>query len=364
MRLNSLEGNFTFETFLDFVRNYHTQNGGEIRIFAYITDLNANKLKSLMSRFGFRVKELGEIFEVKASYSTAESENSTTFYCHLDNKLLLCFSSDTIDDANRTIDKFVNQQNGINLLWINPLAFDEIRKKILLERPEAMITEFHARRDPYFKLDHKVIRDQYSRYFKYSGDDGRYTFEEISRAYGVLPTHILFWIPNVCRFRITNDGKFAFINGDMGFLFGVINDVLKAVLRTKKIIDEVKTEYIPVHMGMKEVKLAKVVPLTIKFSREVDYSEMQNVLENMTGDDFNFEIFDMSLIPGSVHLSGTVIDKNKNAGFNITGNARKVTLSARADTSFDSMMNFYKLIIDRLDIKAECSIMSPKAMSQ
>ncbi len=100
-------------------------------------------------------------------------------------------------------------------------------------------------------------------------------------------------------------------------------------MRTKKIIDEVKTEYVPINMGIKEVKLAKVVPLTIQFSREIDYSEMQNLLENMTSDDFNFEIFDMSLIPGSIHLSGTVIDRNKNQGFNITGSARKITLSAR-----------------------------------
>jgi hypothetical protein len=356
MPLAGLQGKLSFERFLEYIKSYHLETGDEIRIFAYITDLQAERLKSLIERYGFQVKDLGDVFEVKASYSTLESQNSTTFYCRLDKKLLLCFTSDTIDDANRTIDKFVNQQNGIFPLWIHPVAFDNIRRKILNEKPEAMITEFHATRDHYYRFDQKVIREQYNRYFRYSGDDGRETLEEINRSYGVIPNHILFWIPGVCKFRITNQGKFAFIHGDIQYLFRIINDVLATVLKTKKIIDEVKSEYIPVNMGRKEIKLAKVVPLNIKFSREIDYSEMQGVLENMTGDDFNFEIFDMSLIPGSIHLSGTVVDKNKNEGFNITGNARRIALSPRGETTFDSMMHFYKLIVDRLDIKAECSV--------
>ncbi len=164
-----------------------------------------------MSKFGFGIRQLGEIFEVRANHLTPESHSAITFYCHLDDKLLLCFSTDTFDDVTKTLDRFVSQQNGIYSLRIHPLAFNNIREKILLDNAEALITEFHARRDLYFKLDQKVIREQYMRYFRYSGDDGRYTLEEVSRAYGVLPTHILCWIPNICKFRITNQGKFALI---------------------------------------------------------------------------------------------------------------------------------------------------------
>jgi hypothetical protein len=127
-------------------------------------------------------------------------------------------------------------------------------------------------------------------------------------------------------------------------------------LKAKSLVDKARIEFIPLNMGKKEVKLPKVVPLEIVFSREIDYSEIEKLVDNMKGEDFNFEIYDMLLISGSVHLSGTVIDRYKNDAFNITGNLNKLTISPRKDTSFDSILQFYKLIIERLDLDARIQI--------
>lgn len=357
MPLSDLEGKFTFESFLARLKTHCLNTNEEIRILAYVTDLKPEELFDSMKRFGFIVSDHGDIIEVRANYITMGNiESYSTYYYRYDFKssLLLCFTSDTLEVASKTMDRFVNQKHRIYQLWIHPLEFSKICQKIIRENENTIINEFHASR---FRVDgEKVIREDYPRYFQYNGDDGRYTLEEITKAYGVLPTSIQFIIPNVCKFRITEMGRFTFVYGNIDFLFDIINDILTHVLIAKSIIDKAKIEFIPVNMGIREVRLPKLVPLDIVFSREIDYSEVEQLINNMTGEAFSFEIFDMALIPGSIHLSGTIVDKNKNIAFSITGNSNKVTLSPRKDTSFDSMMEFYKMVTERLDLKAKLEV--------
>jgi hypothetical protein len=367
MSLGGLSGKHTFESFLDVLKMHHRDTGDEIRIMAYVSDFSPSELVDVMSRHhDFHVKELGDIIEVKVEAPITDEKTDEqpsdkpaddTYYCHYNykNSLLLCFTTATLDVAEKAIGKFVRRTSRIFPLWIHPLTFDMIRRQIVAENSAAIITEFHARR---YRTDGEdVIRAEYEgRYFKYMGDDGRPTLDEISRAYGVLPISIVFNILNVCKFRITHVGEFVFIHGDLDFLFGIINMVLSKVLETKKVIEKAKIEFIPVNMGKREIKLPKVIPVDIVFSREVDFPEMDKLIDDMSGEDFNFEIFDMSLIPGSIHLSGTILDRNKNIAFNITGNSDKITLSPRKDTNFDSMMQFYKMITEKLDLKAEVRI--------
>ncbi len=375
MPLQGLTGKLTFESFLDSVKLHHRNTNEEIRILAYVSNLTPERLFDSMKRFQtFNVTELGEIVEVRVERLSSSdsgsalgeksndsetalakiSSTSSTYYCHFNRRrgLLLCFTTDTLEEAGRTMDRFVNHTNGIFPLWIHPITFDKIRREIQNTNPDSIISEFHAHR---YKTDGEdVIRPNYEeRYFKYMADDGRFTLDELSRAYGVLPTSILFNILNVCKFRITNMGRFAFAHGNLDFLFNIINEVLAKALETKALIEKAKIEFIPVNMGKKEVRLPKVIPIDIVFSREIDFSEVERLVDNMSGEDFNFEIFDMLLMPGSIHLSGTIVDRNKNIGFNITGNSEKITLSPRKDTNFDSMMQFYKMITERLDLKAE-----------
>jgi hypothetical protein len=376
MPLAGLTGTLTFENFIDILKVYHKESNDEIRILAYVSDLMPQVLFDMIRRSPiFNVTDLGDIIEVKAdkadninsksdeetvtlSYEDESKRNNngntSVYYCHYNHKrgLLLCFTSDTLEDAGRTMDRFVGHTKGIFPLWIHPVTFDRIRRQILNNNPNSIISEFHASR---FRTNNEdVIRDNYEqRYFKYLGDDGRYALDELSSPYGVLPTSIVFNILNVYKFRITTAGRFAFAHGSLDFLFDTINEILSKVLETKAVIQRAKIEFIPVNMGRKEIKLPKVVPLDIVFSREVEFTEMEKLIDNMTGEDFNFDIFDMSLISGSIHLSGTIIDKNKNIAFNITGNSEKITLSPRKDTGFDSMMRFYKMISERLDVKAE-----------
>lgn len=353
MPLSGLEGKFTFASFLDRLKTHYLNTNEEIRILAYVTDLDPKELFESMKRFsGFAVSSLGDIVEVK----TSNLGFFSTYYYHYDysKNLLLCFTSDTLEDAGKTMDRFVNQKYRISPLWIHPIQFDKICRKIIRENDDTIINEFHASR---FRVDgEKVIRDNYERYFQYNGDDGRFTLEEITKAYGVLPTSIQFVIPNVCKFRITERGRFTFVYGNIDFLFNIINDILTHVLVTKSIIDKAKIEFIPVNMGKRELRLPKLIPLDIVFSREIDYSEVEKLVNNMTGEAINFEIFDMALIPGSIHLSGTIVDKNKSTAFGIIGNSNKITLSPRKDTNFDSMLQFYKMIIERLDLNSTLEI--------
>jgi hypothetical protein len=366
MPLADLSGNFTFESFLEQLKVHHNETNEEIRILAYITDLDPKALFDSMKRFGFETLSRGSVIEVKVPVTTTSGDgypfsnklmNSyVCYYCHYNYKknLLLCFTSETLEIASKTMDKFVDQKSRVSPLWIHPLTFNTLYRQIIAKNPNTIISEFHASR--YHIYGEEVIRESFDRYFRYIGDDGRYTLDDISKSYGVLPTSIQFFIPNSSKFRITNMGKFTFTHGDIDLLFEIINDILSRVLETKSIIDKAKIEFIPINMGKKEVTLPNLIPLDIVFSREIDYVEMEKLLDNMGGEDFNFEIFDMLLAPGSICLSGTILDRNKNIAFNITANLEKITLSPRKDTYFDSMLQFYKLITERLDLNARINL--------
>jgi hypothetical protein len=287
------------------------------------------------------------------------SQDISIYHCNYnyERNLLICFTSEALEETDKTIGKFVEQRNRITSLWISPVVFDKITRQIIRQNEGSIISEFHASR--FVAKQEQVIRGNFDRYFRYTGDDGRYTLDEISRTYGILPTSVKVTVPNICKFWITNKGKFTFIHGNIDFLFDVINNILSHVLKAKSLIDKTKMEFIPVNMGKREVRLPKVVPAEIIFSREIDYSEIEMLLDNMKGEDFNFEIYDMLLMPGSVHLSGTIADRNKNGSFNITGSLNKLTLSPRQDTSFDSMLQFYEMVVEKLDLNAQLQIPSP-----
>ncbi|WP_415282235.1 hypothetical protein [Candidatus Nitrososphaera sp. FF02] len=362
MPLKGLSGSLSFVSFLDKLKFHQKSSNEEVRILTYITNLPSNDLFESMTRFGFKVEYLGEIVQVSIQDPNSDGQDGdvqpSIYYCYHDTQrsLLLCFTYDTIEEAIKKMDKFVNQRRGIAPIWIHPLTFDKIRKQILERYPKTLIVEFHASRVRR-EREEAVLREQYQdRYFQYNGDDGRHTLDEISRSYGVLPHSIVFVIPNLAKFRITNKGKFTFNHGEIEVLFEIINELLSEFLERKKIIDRAKAEFIPMNFGKGEVKVPHVIPVDIVFSREVEFLEVQKLIDNMGGDDFNFEIFDTLLIQGSVHLSGTVIDKNKNTGFNITCNSDRVTLSPTKDTPFDSLMQFYKMITERLDLNARVEL--------
>lgn len=136
----------------------------------------------------------------------------------------------------------------------------------------------------------------------------------------------------------------------------MINEVVGEVLARKSIIDRAKIEFIPVNLGRKEVNLPNIIPVDIFFSREMEFVEIEKMVGNMISEDFNFEIFDMLLIQGSVHLSGTIYDKNKNVTFNITCNSDRLTLTLRKHTDFDSMLFFYRMVTERLDLNASLDV--------
>jgi len=361
-----LSGNLTLENFLDIVKVHHEETKEGIRIVAYISDLKTEDLFDAFKRHpGFEITRLGDILQImvksipdsiKIDTHYTKEFSYSYYYCHYNSErnLLLCFTSDTLEEA-KSLDRFIDHQNRIFPLWIHPIKFDRFRRKVMEGNPSTIISEFHASR--YVLPREEVIRSNYERrYFKYLGDDGKYTLDEISKAYGVLPTSIVFNVPNVCTFRITNMGKFAFVSGDLNYLFEIINEILNDILATKKQIDKARIDFIPVNMGNKEIRLPRLVPLDIIFSRQIEYSEIENLLDSLTIDEFNFEAYDMSLIPGSLHLSATVVDKNKRVSFSLTGNTDKVTLSPGKDTNFDTIMLFYKLVCENLDAGATINV--------
>jgi hypothetical protein len=344
----------TYASLIEHLKFWQSTTGQDLRIVTYVSELEKSDLKESLTRRGFRVEDSGEILRVEAGYSKENEPISTTFYCYYDESrgIFLAFTSDPSEAISRTLGEWVKYQRKLYHLWVNPIYFTDVSNKVLNENPGTIIPAFNAKRYPWSKFD-RVVRPEFERSFEYHGDDGRFALEEMSHFYGVLPTAIDFQVPRHARFRMTNDGLFTFKGGNLDFVFNIINEILSLVMREKRIMNEAKYEFIPVEGGTTGLQLVNLVPVSVEFGRAITYDESSDLMEALRKSDF--EIYDVAREKGSLHLSGTIYDKQKRSTIDLTGTADRLTLSPHGDVKFDSFMRLYRVLSDTIDVEATMS---------
>jgi hypothetical protein len=347
---------YRYSDFINYVKYWQGSTGLDLRIVCYVTNLDTEELVQSLRKRRSNVRILGEVFEVTSPYFKDEKELRATFYCYHDKAhgLVLAFTAESSEAVSKTLNEWVRRQPNVYYLWISPKNLIEIRDKIIGEHPNTIIPSFNAKRYPWNKFQN-VIRGEYERSFEYHGDDGRFTLQELQSYYGILPTAMDFFVPKMAKFRMTNDGLFTFKEGNLDFVFGVINEALGKGLSDRRAIEETKYEFIPLSSGKKTLQLLNVVPLSVRLGRDIGVDDADSALAALSKNDF--EVYDVIKEAGSLHFSGTLFDKQNGATVEISGNSEKFTLTPHGAVPFDSMLRIYRTLSDYVNV--ETSIGSP-----
>jgi hypothetical protein len=311
-------------------------------------------LKRLLERRGFTVKAMGEIRELSTSYVEPVTDRTVQvkFYCHVsrDTQILRCFTTARGADVKKTLSP-VTEQPGLYDLWINPVAFDEI-KKVILSRPGARVTRFVARRVSSMSLDAR-IRPEMGRTMIYFGDDAEQTLEESTYQYGVIPDAMRFRVPGVGNLQIGRRGTFSYFGGEMSFLLETSDLAIDRVLRTKRIIDSSRIEVVPLKTASRELELIQFKPWTIELGRPIGAEELGDLFRELEAS--KFAVYNSIIMKGSLHAESTILDELKLTVFTVMANTHRISVSPRYQSTFESFYRFYQTIVEKFDSRARCT---------
>lgn len=318
-------------------------------------DDRAYTITGMFRNHNFQLKQLGDIRELSTSYEIPETKQfvRVKYYAHLnpETQVLVCFTQATGAQMERTIDS-ISRFIGVYDLWISPVAFDEIKRTILLEYPYTKIPFFSADRHSSSGLSAK-IRPEYKRTFQYHGDDGRETLEELRYYYGVLPRSIQFRIPGVTDFQINHRGTFNYYGGDLNRMFDHAERAVNLVLQVRRILEQSKLQVLDIETARKHLKVPYVIPWRIDFKRELSVTDAEVLVEAIQKN--GFAVYNSVISQGSTFLDGTVYDEQKKSVFAMSSDSRRMVVAPRYRNSFDSFLRFYETITENFDPEAICA---------
>jgi len=311
-------------------------------------------LQGMLHHHGFQIRPLGELKELLTTYQEPETGRQIPVkyvaYLDGDKQILTCYTLATADQIRRTIEP-LSGLIGIYHLWINPLAFDQIKNTILSEHPYTKIPDLSADRHPSTDVAAK-LRPEYRRSMRYRGDDGRETLEELRHYYGVLPSSIHFRIPGLVDFRLNNRGIFSYLGGSPEYMFEYADRAVELVLQVRKILEQSKLEIIDIVTERKRLRVSHVVPFAISFKRTLDIANTELLIDELERNEF--AIYNSAVMQGSVYFDGTVLDEVKKSVFTISTDEHRMIVLPRYRTSFDSFLRFYEAIAESFDPEAKC----------
>lgn len=280
------------------------------------------------------------------------------YYIHEIKKgLLMFFSLSRREEYNSTLRPFVKHTSGITQMWFPYQSF-ESAINFIKSSYNANIYSFTARRLWSSKYPAK-FRDDISRVIRYSGEDADYSLKELREMYGVLPTLVDFQIDSD-KIRITNDGFFLIRNINRTILRiveEVVDRVIAEPIRLRDISKRVS--YVSQETKWNNFKISKLMSGEIIFNTKLSGSLINQLFHSFKDEEMgrtedgmelpNFSFIDTNLSEGSLRYSATVVDEDKGTIFGISGNDDKLVLVPKHRTTFESFINFYRLVNETID---------------
>lgn len=304
----------------------------------------------------YHLVKQGEVYNFKMSYNH-NHQPVEYFVYEIEKGLLMFFSLSKREEYNSTLKPFVRRTNGITHMWLPNHSF-EAAIKFIKSNYNAYIYSFTARR-PWSSTYPAKIRPDMSRVIRYSGEDADYSLKELREVYGVLPTLVDFQIESD-KIRITNDGFF------------LIRNINRTILRiVEEVVDKVLAEQIRLRDISKQVsyrqsksqwdqfRISRLMSGKISFNSNISAALINQLFHSFKDEEVgrseegmdlpNFSFIDTNLSDDSVHYSATVVDEDKGTIFGISGNNDRMILVPKHRTTFESFINFYRLVNETMD---------------
>lgn len=341
---------------LSYLKENYQYFGSNLRIFGALTDKTLDEIKQLFESYDILCELEGEILQCKWTVTDElRRTKKYEFFCNLntDTGVLQIFTFIPSSELYY-LERIIKNTSGLHYLWISPKTLDEIRTNVLSTYTTTLITQFTAKRFDNMK-ETCAIRPGFQRNFRYHGEDGRETLQELRNNYGVLPRTLQFKIPQIADFRVSFKGMFTFNNGNLDYVISLFQFAIERIISTKRVIESSVYRRIKEKRRLREVNIEEVIPLSIKLSSALDVRACYEFVKQIN-DSSDFYNVNEAIVEGSLYFASTLFDRDKNETFKISSNGDTINIVKDSNTSFASLLKFYQFVVERLDIDAEISL--------
>ena len=299
----------------------------------------------------YNLEKRGEMY-----YFQMDNDNSMVeYYVYEIKKGLLIFLNMSGRDAYKsTLKSFIRHTRGITNMFFSFDSFESIIN-FIRSHYNSTIYSFTARRNGFSK-HHAKIRNNISRSIRYTGSDADYSLGELKENYGVAPTIIDFKIESN-KIRITNDGFILIRDFNLVNLRIVAEIIDHAIAEPLRLLNISKQILYTSEEKWNNFEISKLMSGKITFNTTLDTTIINQFFQNYDISDQTdentdlpkFSFIDTNLSEEPFTYSATAVDEDKGIIFGISGNSQQLILVPRHETTFESFINFYRLVNEIVD---------------
>ena len=326
---------------------FREDEGSNFRCICLSSDLSVDELLELFGE-RFEISSQGDFFELRSGYKKYGTEIDVYLYLYYDKSsdFPLIFTKNSSVGFRRTAGPIIESNKGIYYSWKPPRIIESLKEEILdIER--CKLNHFHYKKLSSEKRFDKERRPEFHRKGEYNGEDAEKTLDEMKIEYGITPTTLGFKIPSKAQFKFSTDGEYTLKKGDPFYFYEKI--VKRGIEKAKNLNKTIKQT---------ELDL-KIVDGTEKIKEQSLKIKIQNTLNNENADNFLNELKESNFYPynitnekDSLLLDGRIVDEKNGGMLSITTNGETFSVLPKYGTKFDTLMRFYRFIINKIDSEA------------
>ena len=339
----------TRDELLDEARSaLHTDNRTNFRVVCLVSDHSWKGLVDL-ARGWFDVTDQGEFYQLYTKHTKRNQTNHVFLYLyqHPATGAPIIFTLNSSEDLNETLDRMVTNTEDLYSLWLPPDEMGELREN-LLEITGLELTGFDY--DTFGRDQHYEgqVRPGFQRSGSHDSKDAEHMLEEWTVQYGITATRLRFKLATRGTFRFSNDGEFVLENGSTEFLY---EDVVEPALEAAHPLNELmKAADLSVSKenGFEQIEEE---PVEITISDPLDYEDRNEFTSEMQKEDFY--PYSAQASEGSLLFNGKIADERNDGIISVSTNGEDLMLLPRYDSGFDSLVRFYRFLVEKVDPDTE-----------
>jgi len=355
---------YTFASFVNKILEMDFPIQARLKVACFFTQFDrwgTNSTFSLWALFnsrGFHIDQMGDIHVLSKLYfdTALRQKKMATFYAYLnsESRLLLLFTDEKSEAIDQTVEEMAETTSGIYCMFTGPRTLQDIRSKIVESYPSSVCFYFTAKHFSQFARKGET-RPHIERTIVYYGDDALKALEEMQQYYGVSPRIMRYRIPDVGNYEIKSTGCFTLLKTEdpipaKQLLLRLVDWTSVLVLRSRQIIERSDFILIPLKTEEKMFEIPKLIPWTVKFSKALDYSDAESLVESMVSE--GYTLFNYVMPKGSFRLNGMVLDEKKGNVFTIDVDSNRMIIAPKDKISFDAFLRFFATIVENFDPQA------------
>lgn len=330
------------ETEIDFSAFEHN-----LSLIGSISDFNGTQhFRESLTPYFQILQESGNLLYLRAR------DKPVTYYAFVDEEYpnfpIFFTNGKKTEELPETIDRYLKEVQDMSRMWIGKRQMEHLRSALVQRYPNVLMTYFTANRSRYSDIAAQR-RPNRKRTIQYYGDDALETYRELQNEYGVLPTNIVFELPNIFRFRATQRGVFTLSEGEIDPALNMVETSIDRLSRVKEYIDEGEYQEVSSRFVERQ-KMNHSKPWAIHLGSGLEADDLRYFTENIRLDDWEFDVsyFDKSFDP--LGFDTEVVDDTTHSRTLVrTKGDNQIRVYPRKSTGIDQSIRIFNFVNDHID---------------